>query len=276
MNRNVVMRGGLPLGMKSTPVKIVPSLDVRHGRLTKGMNFAGAIDLGDPAEYAARYQADGADELAFFDVAASPEGRSLDLETLRRVVGAVEIPVAAGGGLRSVADVEAVLAAGAKKATLATVAFQNPDVVKEAVARFGSESIAVALDANRNVKMHSQREVFLMGGRKATGVDAVEFAKRMADLGVGSLLPTSIVADGTSRGFDLDLIFRIATATGVPTTASGGAGKLVHFLEAVREAHASALLAASSFHFHTFTVRQVKVYLTTQGVAVLNPPKPVI
>ena len=115
-----------------------------------------------------------------------------------------------------------------------------------------------------------------MGGRKARGVDAVEFAKRMADLGVGSLLPTSIVADGTSRGFDLDLIFRIATATGVPTTASGGAGKLVHFLEAVREAHASALLAASSFHFHTFTVRQVKVYLTTQGVAVLNPPKPVI
>ena len=168
MNRNVVMRGGLPLGMKSTPVKIVPSLDVRHGRLTKGMNFAGAIDLGDPAEYAARYQADGADELAFFDVAASPEGRSLDLETLRRVVGAVEIPVAAGGGLRSVADVEAVLAAGAKKATLATVAFQNPDVVKEAVARFGSESIAVALDANRNVKMHSQREVFLMGGPSAT------------------------------------------------------------------------------------------------------------
>lgn len=258
--------------MSDSPIHIIPSLDVRCGRLTKGIHFAESIDLGDPVEYAIRYEADGADELAFFDVAARPANRRMDVATLQRITAAVQIPVTAGGGISSVADVEAALAAGAQKVSLATIAFQKPEMVQEAVAHFGPAAITVALDANRNPHMHSQREIYLLGGRKATGVDAVEFAKRMAGLGVGGLLPTSILADGTSRGFDLDLIFRIAMATGLPTTASGGGGKLIHFLEAVREGHASALLAASAFHFHTFTVQQVKFYLAQQGVAVCWPP----
>lgn len=250
----------------------MPCLDIRGGRVVKGIHFADLIDVGDPVACATAYQAAGADELGFLDITATLEKRPTAFAVLRRVTAAVRIPVTAGGGIQSVADVESALEAGAKKVSLSSAAFRDPAFVAEAVKRFGGAVVVLALDVDRNAKLPSKREVYVDGGRTPTGVDAIEFAKKMADLGVGGLLPTSKQGDGTKRGYDLELIRGLVDATKLPTVASGGAGKLIHFLEAVKEGHASTLLAASVFHFGTFTVRQVKAYLASQGVAVRNPP----
>jgi cyclase len=255
-------------------IHIMPCLDIRAGRVVKGMHFDDLIDAGDPVALASTYAEQGADELGFLDIDATVEKRRPALDLLRQVTSAVKIPVMAGGGIRSLADVEFALEAGAKKVSIATAAFRDPAFVAEAVKQFGGKLIVVAIYVDRNAKLPSQREVLVDSGRTKTGVDAVEFAKRMADLGVGSLLPASRPGDGSRRGYDLDLIRGVSDATKLPTVASGGAGKLVHFLEAVKEGHASTLLAASVFHFGMLTVRQVKTYLVGQGVPVHNPPVP--
>lgn len=250
----------------------MPCLDIRGGRVVKGIHFADLIDVDDPVACATAYEAAGADELGFLDITATLEKRRTAFAVLRRVTAAVQIPVTAGGGIQSLADVETALEAGAKKVSISSAAFRDPAFVAEAVKRFGSAVVVLAIDVDRNAKLPSKREVYVDGGRTPTGVDAIEFAKKMADLGVGGLLPTSKLGDGSKRGYDLDLIRGLVDATKLPTVASGGAGKLIHFLEAVKEGHAGALLAASVFHFGTFTVRQVKAYLASQGVAVRNPP----
>ena len=251
---------------------LMPSLSICRGQVVKGLHFTDVIDVGDPVAMAVLYEDSGADELAFFDITATLEQRPLSFDLLRLVASVVKIPVLAGGGIRSLADVESALAAGAKKISLSAAAFRDSAFVAEAVKVFGGERIVAAIDVAHNEKMPSKREVIIEGGRLSTGVDAVEFAKQMAGLGVGSFLPTSLRADGSKHGFDLDLTRAISDETMLPTVASGGAGKLIHFLEAVEEGHASTLLAASVFHFGTFTVRQVKAYLSGQGVDVLNPP----
>ena len=255
-------------------VNIMPCLDMRNGRVVKGIHFVDLVDAGDPVACATAYEADGADELGFLDIDATIDKRRTMFDVLKQVTAAVKIPVTVGGGIRSMADVESALAAGARKISIASAAFRQPAFVAEAVRKFGGAAIVVAIDADRNAKLPSKREVFIDGGRTATGVDAVEFAKKMADLGAGTMLPTSKLGDGSKRGYDLELIRGIADATKLPTVASGGAGKLIHFLEAVKEGHASTLLAASVFHFGTFTVRQVKAYLVQQKVGVHNPPIP--
>lgn len=257
--------------MKKT-ISLMPCLDIREGRVVKGIHFADLIDVGDPAAYATAYEEAGADELAFLDILATAEKRRTAFEWLRRVTSAVKLPVTVGGGIRSLADVEIALESGAKKVAIASAAFRDPVFVAEAVKQFGGAVIVAAIDADRNAKLPSRREVYIDDGRTPTGADAVEFARKMADLGVGTLLPTSKAGDGCRRGYDLDLIRGIADGTRLPTVASGGAGKLIHFLEAVKEGHASTLLAASVFHFRFLTVRQVKAYLASQGVAVHNPP----
>ncbi|MDD2519661.1 MAG: HisA/HisF-related TIM barrel protein [Kiritimatiellae bacterium] len=259
--------------MKKT-IHIMPCLDIRDGRVVKGIHFVDLIDAGDPVACASAYEASGADELGFLDITATVEKRGTVFDVLRRVTEAVTIPVTVGGGIRTPADVEAALAAGAAKVSISSAAFRDPDFVAEAVKQFGGKRIVLAIDADRNRKLPSQREVYIDGGRTPTGTDAVEFAKRMAGLGVGEMLPTSKLGDGSKKGYDLDLIRGIADATKLPTVASGGAGKLIHFLEAVKEGHASTLLAASVFHFGMFTVQQVKVYLAGRGVPVRNPPEP--
>lgn len=257
--------------MKRT-VNIMPCLDMRGGRVVKGIHFVDLVDAGDPIACAAAYEASGADELGFLDITATVEQRRTTFDVLQRVAAAVKIPVTVGGGIRSLADVEAALEAGARKVSISTAAFRDPAFVAEAVKTFGGKCIVAAIDVDRNGKLPSRREVYVDGGRTPTGVDAVEFAKKMADLGVGSLLPTSKLGDGSKRGYDLELIRAMADATKLPAVASGGAGKLIHFLEAVKEGHASTLLAASVFHFGTFTVRQVKAYLAGQGIGIHNPP----
>ena len=259
--------------MKRT-VNIMPCLDMRDGRVVKGIHFADLVDAGDPVACATAYEADGADELGFLDIAATVEKRRTMFDVLKRVTAAVKIPVTVGGGIRALADVEAALAAGAKKVSISSAAFRDPAFVAAAVKHFGGAAIVAAIDVDRNPRLPSKREVYVDGGRTPTGADAVEFAKKLADLGVGEMLPTSKMGDGAKRGYDLELIRAIADATKLPTVASGGAGKLIHFLEAVKEGHASTLLAASVFHFGIFTVRQVKAYLVGQKVGVHNPPIP--
>ena len=251
---------------------VMPCLSLCRGQVVKSLRFADVIDVGDPVAMAVHYEEAGADEIAVFDIMATFEQRPPAFDLLRLVSSVVKIPVLAGGGIRSLTDVELMLGAGAGKISLSAAAFRDSDFVAEAVKHFGGERIVTAIDAGLHEGMPSKREVLLEGGRLSTGVDAVEFARQMADLGVGSILPTSIWADGTKHGYDLDLTRLISDATSLPTVASGGAGRLIHFLEAVEEGHASALLAASVFHFGTFTVRQVKAYLAAQGVGVLNPP----
>ncbi len=259
--------------MKPT-IHIMPCLDIREGRVVKGIHFVDLIDAGDPVEAAAAYEQSGADELGFLDITATVEKRRTVFDVVKQVTGAVKIPVTVGGGIQSLADVEAALQAGAAKVSISSAAYRDPDFVARAVQQFGGKTIVVAIDADRNKALPSQREVYIDGGRTPTGADAVEFARKMADLGAGEILPTSKMGDGAKRGYDLELIRGIVDATGLPTVASGGAGKLIHFLEAVREGHATTLLAASVFHFGTFTVQQVKLYLAGQGIKVRNAPRP--
>lgn len=250
------------------PVRIIPCLDMKNGRVVKGVHFVELQDAADPVEAARAYAADGADEIAFLDITATVEQRETTFDVLARVARAVSVPVTLGGGLRSVADLEKAFAAGAAKVSISSAAYRDPAFVAEAVRQFGGDRIIVAIDADENPDCPSGREVFIDGGRTATGRDAIDFARAMGALGVGALLPTSKKTDGVRTGYDLVLTRGVAEAGGVPVIASGGAGKLDHFLQAVTEGRASAVLAASVFHFGVFTVRQVKRYLREHGVTV--------
>ena len=249
-------------------VRVIPCLDIKGGRVVKGVHFIDLVDAADPVEAARAYSDGGADEIAFLDITATVEDRRTIFDVLAQVAKAVRVPLTAGGGIRSLQDIGEALKSGASAVSISSAAFRDPDLVREAVAEFGSAKIIVAIDADVNVSMPSKREVYIDGGRTATGKDAVEFAREMADLGVGQILPTSKFADGTKDGYDLDLTREIADTTKLPVIASGGAGKLDHFYQAVAEGHAQAVLAASVFHFGEVTVRQVKQYLRARKVPV--------
>ena len=250
------------------PIRVIPCLDMKDGRVVKGVHFVELQDAADPVEAAKAYSDGGADEVAFLDITATVEKRGTMFDVLAKVAEVVDVPLTVGGGIKSCEDIEQALASGATCASISSAAFRDPDMVKEAVGRFGAERIIIAIDADANDACPSKREVYIDGGRTATGKDAVEFAKEMAALGVGQILPTSKATDGTKDGYDLALTRGIADATGLPIIASGGAGTLEHFYEAVDQGGAQAVLAASVFHFGTFTVQQVKEYLKERGLPV--------
>ena len=249
-------------------VRIIPCLDMKDGRVVKGVHFVDLRDAADPVEAARAYSEGGADEIAFLDITATVEGRKTMFDVLERVTRAVTVPVTVGGGIKSCEDIEQALRSGAAYVSISSAAFRDPRMVKEAVREFGSAKIIVAIDADENSACASGREVYIDGGRTATGKDAVEFAREMGDIGVGQLLPTSKKTDGTKTGYDLDLTRKIADATGLPVIASGGAGTLEHFYEGAAQGHARGLLGASVFHFGILTIAQVKEFLQSRGIAV--------
>lgn len=249
-------------------IRVIPCLDMKEGRVVKGVHFVELCDAGDPVAVARAYSEGGADEIAFLDITATIENRRTTFDMLAKVAAAVDVPLTLGGGIKSCDDVARALESGASCVSISSAAYRDPGMVKAAVEQFGSDKILVAIDADANDSCPSGREVYIDGGRTATGKDAIEFAKEMADLGVGQILPTSKATDGVREGYDIPLTRGIADATGLPIIASGGAGALDHFYEAVAEGHAQAVLAASVFHFGTFTVRQVKEYLRQRGVPV--------
>jgi len=244
--------------------RIIPCLDVKDGRVVKGVNFVGLRDAGDPVEIAARYDEEGADELTFLDITASHEKRPILLDVVRRTAETVFMPLTVGGGVRETADIRALLNAGADKVSINTAAVARPEFVREAAERFGTQCIVVAIDAKR---AGERWEVFTHGGRNPTGLEAVEWARRMAGYGAGEILLTSMDRDGTKRGYDLDLTHAIAEAVRVPVIASGGVGALEHLYEGL-VAGADAALAASIFHYREFTIREAKEFLAARGVAV--------
>jgi len=250
------------------PIGIVPCLDMKDGRVVKGVHFVELRDAADPVEAARAYSDGGADEIAFLDITATVEGRRTMFDVLEKVAEVVTVPVTVGGGIKSCDDIEQAIESGASCVSISSAAYRTPEMVEDAVAQFGSQRIIVAVDADVNESCPSGREVYIDGGRTATGKDAVEFACEMADIGVGRILPTSKATDGVQDGYDLLLTRTVADATGLPVIASGGAGTLDHFYEAVTEGHAQAVLAASVFHFGTFTIRQVKEYLQKRGLPV--------
>ena len=249
--------------------RIIPCLDVHEGRVVKGVNFVDLIDAGDPVEAARAYDAAGADELCFLDISASHEGRDTLIDVVRRTAEQCFMPLTVGGGVRKVEDVRNLLLAGADKVSFNTAAVKDPDVVTAASEKFGAQCIVVAMDAK---KVDEDRwEIFIHGGREATGIEAIGFAKQMAARGAGEILLTSMDRDGTKSGFDLTLTRAIADAVGVPVIASGGVGTLAHLVEGVRQGHASAVLAASIFHFGTFTIGEAKAAMAQAGVSVRAP-----
>ncbi|WP_068152597.1 imidazole glycerol phosphate synthase subunit HisF [Rhodococcoides corynebacterioides] len=255
----------------SLAVRVIPCLDVDAGRVVKGVNFADLRDAGDPVELAAKYDAEGADELTFLDVTASSGGRATMLDVVTRTAEQVFIPLTVGGGVRSVQDVDALLRAGADKVSVNTAAIARPELLRELSSRFGSQCIVLSVDARTVSDGESPTpsgwEVTTHGGRRGTGIDAVEWAQRGADLGVGEILLNSMDADGTKAGFDLAMIRAVRAAVSVPVIASGGAGAVEHFAPAV-QAGADAVLAASVFHFGEMTVGDVKTAMRAEGVPV--------
>jgi len=245
--------------------RIIPCLDVTHGRVVKGVNFVELKDAGDPVEIARRYNDAGADELTFLDITATSDDRDLILHIIEAVASEVFIPLTVGGGVREVADIQRLLNAGADKVSINTSAVLNPQLVKDAANRYGSQCIVVAIDSKR---VDDHWEVFTHGGRKATGLDAVEWAQKMAHFGAGELLLTSMDRDGTKSGFDLELTRAISDAVTIPIIASGGVGNLQHMVDGVIEGHADAVLAASIFHFGEFSVDQAKRYMQQHGIEV--------
>ncbi|HYA46783.1 MAG TPA: imidazole glycerol phosphate synthase subunit HisF [Burkholderiales bacterium] len=255
--------------------RIIPCLDVDRGRVVKGVNFAGLKDAGDPVEIARRYDEQGADELAFLDITASSEERDLILHVVEDVAAQVFIPLTVGGGVRKVEDVRRLLNAGADKVSINTAAVLTPQLVADSSARYGAQCIVVAIDAKR---VDPERrpssapapawEVFTHGGRRGTGLDAVEWARTMEQRGAGEILLTSMDRDGTRKGFDLALTRAVAEAVGIPVIASGGVGKLDHLAEGVLEGRADAVLAASIFHFGEFTVKEAKQHMAKRGIEV--------
>ena len=245
--------------------RVIPCLDVTAGRVVKGVNFAALRDAGDPVEIAARYDGEGADELAFLDITASSDERDILLHVIEAVASRVFIPLTVGGGVRQVQDVRRLLNAGADKVSINTAAVHDPQLVREAANVVGCQCIVVAIDAK---KSGSSWEVFTHGGRKATGLDALDWARRMEAAGAGEILLTSMDRDGTRDGFDLALTRAVAQAVGVPVIASGGVGTPEHLAEGVLEGGADAVLAASVFHFGDFTVRQAKEHMRLRGIEV--------
>lgn len=249
--------------------RIIPCLDVDAGRVVKGVNFVGLRDAGDPVEVAARYDEQGADELAFLDITASSDGRELILPIVEAVAARVFIPLTVGGGVRSVADVRRLLNAGADKVSINTAAVQNPQLIAEATGHYGSQCIVVAIDARRVPGGAPLRwEVYTHGGRNPTGLDALEWGRRMQQLGAGEILLTSMDRDGTRQGFDLELTRALCDALDIPVIASGGVGKLEHLADGIVEGHADAVLAASIFHYGEFTVQQAKQLMAERGIEV--------
>jgi len=248
--------------------RIIPCLDVTAGRVVKGVNFVELRDAGDPVEIAARYNEQGADELTFLDITATSDGRDLILSIIEAVASQVFIPLTVGGGVRSVADVRRLLNAGADKVSFNSAAVASPEVIREAAAKYGSQCIVVAIDAKRRTGGASGWDVYTHGGRHNTGLDAVDWARRVTALGAGEILLTSMDRDGTKTGFDLALTRAVADAVPVPVIASGGVGSLEHLSEGIRIGGADAVLAASIFHYGEFSVREAKALLARDGIAV--------
>ncbi|MFL1455185.1 imidazole glycerol phosphate synthase subunit HisF [Marinobacter sp. GN3S48] len=250
--------------------RIIPCLDVDKGRVVKGVNFVDIRDAGDPVEVARKYNEQGADEITFLDITASHESRDTTYETVERMAAEVFIPLTVGGGVRTVEDIRKLLNAGADKVSINTAAVFNPEFVREAADRFGSQCIVVAIDAKRvSAEGEAPRwEIFTHGGRKPTGLDAVEWARKMTTLGAGELLLTSMDRDGTKIGFDLGLTRAVSDAVSVPVIASGGVGELQHLADGVTEGGADAVLAASIFHFGQHTIPEAKAFMKAQGIEV--------
>jgi cyclase len=245
--------------------RIIPCLDVTNGRVVKGVNFIGLRDAGDPIEISRRYDDQGADELTFLDITASSDDRDLILHIIEEVAAQVFIPLTVGGGVRKVEDVRRLLNAGADKVSINTSAVQNPELVREAADRYGSQCIVAAIDAKR---AENGWQVFTHGGRNATGLDVIEWAKKMQALGAGEILLTSMDRDGTRNGFDLALIRSVSDTVDVPVIASGGVGNLQHLVDGIVDGHADAVLAASIFHYGEYTVRQAKEYMAQHSIEV--------
>ena len=252
--------------------RLIPCLDVNDGRVVKGVNFVNLVDAGDPVEQAAVYDAAGADELCFLDITASSDRRDIMLDVVARTAAQCFMPLTVGGGVRKSEDIRRLLTSGADKVSINTAAVTRPELVSEAAAKFGRQCIVVAVDAKAN--SDSSWEVFTHGGRNGTGLDVVDWARRLEDLGAGEILLTSMDRDGTKAGFDVVLTKAVSGAVGIPVIASGGAGDLNHLVEVVRDGHASAVLAASIFHFGEWSVGQAKEFMAKSGVAV-RPVTPV-
>jgi len=248
--------------------RIIPCLDTKNGRLVKGIHFVDLKELGDPAPAAEAYDRAGADELVLLDITATLEERQTLLDVVRRTAERISIPLTVGGGIRNVADIQALLDAGAAKVSMNTAAVRRPELVREAVEAFGSERVVVAIDTRASKKAKSGFEVVVRGGTEPTGLDAVAWARRCEQLGAGALLPTSMDADGTQAGYDIPMTRAIADAVQVPVIASGGAGKLEHLYEAIADGHADAVHVASIAHYGKFSIRQMKEYLAERGIAV--------
>ncbi len=246
--------------------RIIPCLDVHGGRVVKGVNFVNLVDAGDPVEQAKAYETQGADELVFLDITASSDERAIMHDVVERTASECFMPLTVGGGIRTVEDIRSMLNAGADKVSLNTAALKDPSLVAEAAAKFGNQCIVVAIDAKQTAP--GKWEVYTHGGRNPTGIDAVEWAKRVTELGAGEILLTSMDADGTKDGYDLALTRAVSAAVTIPVIASGGAGTLDHLKEAFTEGHANAVLAASIFHFGTYTIAEAKQSLADVGIAV--------
>ena len=250
--------------------RIIPCLDCDKGRVVKGVKFLKIRDAGDPVEVSKRYCDEGADEITFLDITASHEERQTTIETVSAIAGEVFIPLTVGGGIRNLDDIREMLNAGADKVAINTAALLNPDLVKHAAERFGSQCIVVAVDAKQVSGKHEERkwEIFTHGGRKATGQDAIDWVKKMVASGAGEILLTSMDRDGTKKGFDLELKKQVSRAVTVPIIASGGVGNLEHLAEGILRGEADAVLAASIFHFGEFTIGQAKAHMAAQGIEV--------
>jgi len=249
-------------------IKIMPCLDMKEGRVVKGIHFVDLKEAGDPVENAAFYEKEGADELAMLDIAATVENRKTRLEWVRNVSSVIKIPLTVGGGISTLEDIELVLKAGADKISMNSAAVRNPDLVSQASRSFGKEKITVAVDARRNKAMPSGFELVVSGGTKPVGKDAIAWAKQCQELGAGVILPTSMDGDGTQAGYDLEFTRAVADAVSLPVVASGGAGKLEHFYEGVAKGGAQILLAASVFHYRLLRIKEVKEYLKKKGLQV--------
>ncbi len=249
-------------------IKIMPCLDMKEGRIVKGIHFVDLKDAGNPVENAELYQKEGADELAMLDIAATVENRKTRLEWIKNVSSVITIPLTVGGGISSLEDIELVIEAGADKISMNSAAVKNPDLIKMASEKFSSEKITIAIDGKRNREMPSGFELVISGGTKPVGKDAVAWAKECQELGAGVLLPTSMDGDGTQTGYDLEFTKAISDVVDLPVVASGGAGKLEHFYDAVINGGAQILLAASVFHFRIYSIREVKEYLRGKGLQV--------